>query len=43
MEGQAASKVLTARAAAFLDSPVNAAIVQGADGVQVSEAQEGKS
>ncbi len=42
VEEQAASKVLTARAAAFLDSPVNAALVQGTDGVQVTEAKEGE-
>lgn len=43
VEEQAASKVLTARSEAFLDMPVNAALVQGTDGVQVTEAKEGEA
>lgn len=42
VEERAASKILTARAEAFLETPVNAALVQGADGVQVTEAREGE-
>lgn len=42
VEQQTASKVLAARAKELLDVPVDAAIVQGPDGVQVTEAQEGE-
>lgn len=42
LEEQAASQVLTARSEAFLETPVNAALVQGTDGIQVTEAKAGE-
>lgn len=42
VEQQAASKVLTSRAQEVLDVPVDAAIVQGPEGIQVTEAQKGE-
>lgn len=42
VEKQAASGVLESRAKEFLDNPVNAAIVQGPEGIQVTDAQKGE-
>lgn len=42
VEDKAASKILTARAQEFLELPVDAALIQGEGGVQVTEAQAGE-
>lgn len=42
VEKQTASNILESRAKEFLDNPVNAAIVQGPEGIQVTEAQKGE-
>lgn len=42
VEDKAASKILTARAREFLVLPVDAALIQGEGGVQVTEAQAGE-
>lgn len=42
VEDKAASKILTARAQEFLVLPVDAALIQGEGGVQVTEAQAGE-
>lgn len=39
---QEAAKILAARSQAFLDTPVNAAIVQAPEGLQVTESREGE-
>ncbi len=42
VEQQTASKILTSRAKEVLDIPVNAAIVQSPEGIQITEAQKGE-
>lgn len=42
VEEQTASKILTSRAQEVLDVPVNAAIVQSSEGIQITESQEGE-
>lgn len=42
IDEQAASEILTSRAKELLDVPVNAAIVQGPEGIQVTESKEGE-
>ena len=42
VEERAAAKVLSSRSQVMLDTPVNAAIVQGPEGIQVTEPKEGE-